>query len=170
MPKRSILPSTEFLNQRFTYDPVKGELRYREAVSSHTHAGMLVSHKVHTRVNNIKLVNSRIIWKMVNGTEPPIIVDHSDGDPLNFKWSNLRAATYSQNRHNARVNRSKSPFGYPGIWDNSKRRPGGLPFGASIHIRGRTVRLGTFPDLESAVAARRSAEVEHYGEYRSDRV
>lgn len=89
-----------------------------------------------------------------------IRVDHINGDPLDNRRCNLRLADAAQNGWNrTRLNRNNRS-GAAGV---SRTRLG--HWQAYIDIRRKRIRLGTFHDFAAAVAARRQAELELFGEW-----
>lgn len=99
----------------------------------------------------------RIIWKMVTGKEPPPVLDHRDKNPANNKWGNIRAATFGENFVNRSVVWCKA--GHSGI---RKRTYG---WEARIHKDKKCIQIGTFKTKSLAIAARKKAEAELYGEF-----
>lgn len=99
----------------------------------------------------------RFLWEAW-GNDPAPQMDHIDGDGLNNRRSNLRAATIQQNAAN-RVYRSAS--GRKGV---SFRRDTGRWI-ARIGANGFDRHLGTFDTADEAAAAYARAAQEHYGEF-----
>ncbi len=87
-------------------------------------------------------------------------IDHVDGDGLNNRRCNLRPATRAQNCRNVGV-RSDNKSGYKGI----SRASRGLGWKAQIKCNGRSFSLGTFADIDSAVAAYKTAAFRLFGEF-----
>lgn len=151
------LPSAEELHRRFSYDASTGLLYWKacpeysvqwNAKVAGKKAGGISKSQSHMVVNikgRLMLVH-RIIWKMVNGTEPAEI-DHKDGDPTNNRIENLRPATRHQNMQNQRRHSGKLlPKGV-----TLRRRSG--KFRADIFLNGRQKYLGEFnsPEIAHAV-------------------
>ena len=86
-------------------------------------------------------------------------VDHINGDSLDCRRENMRLVTQSQNAMNRRL-RSDNKTGVVGV---SQTRSG--KYMACYSVDGRLKRIGLFPTLEEAKAAREAAEVQYYGEY-----
>lgn len=101
----------------------------------------------------------RIIFFMFHGYEP-YIVDHIDGNPLNNKIENLRAATNSQNQANTRLSKANTS-GYKGVYFHKST---GL-WQASVRKDKKLIHLGLFQNIEDAVKARRSHFEVLHGEF-----
>jgi hypothetical protein len=91
--------------------------------------------------------------------DPELMVDHKDGDPHNNRLDNLRQGTNRNNMRNRKVD-VRSHSGVNGVRRENNKW--------SVHINTDSgpSRVGLFEKLEDAIAARRVAEVEHYGEFR----
>jgi hypothetical protein len=102
------------------------------------------------------LLAHRVIWAMAHG-EWPEQVDHIDGNRLNNRLSNLRAATQAENSRNMARTRINSS-GVSGVyWSTRDQR-----WRADINVGANQRRcVGLFRDFEEAVAARRGAERRH---------
>ena len=101
----------------------------------------------------------RIIFFMFNGCEP-YIVDHIDGNPLNNKIENLRAATNSQNQANTKLSK-RNTSGYKGVYFHKST---GL-WQASVRKDKKLIHLWLFKNIEDAVKARRSHFEVLHGEF-----
>jgi hypothetical protein len=102
----------------------------------------------------------RVIWLWMTGEWPECLVDHRDGDGLNNRWRNLRAATYAQNAWNKRPGK-RNTSGYVGVCPDKASGK----FEACIGIDGRTVHLGKFECITDAVAIRCEAERHYFGDF-----
>ncbi len=90
----------------------------------------------------------------------PIEVDHIDGDKLNNKINNLRAASTRQNQWN-----SKKPItntsGYKGaFWHINKKK-----WISAIKVNKKLIHLGTYKTAEEAHEAYKAAALELHGEF-----
>jgi hypothetical protein len=72
-----------------------------------------------------------------------MVVDHEDHNGLNNTRDNLRVVPQMHNTWNRRID-----FGKTGIY------PAGDQFQAAIHIDGKYVVLGVYPDQHGAMQAR----------------
>jgi hypothetical protein len=78
----------------------------------------------------------------------PKYIDHIDGNPLNNKIENLRAATQSQNMANSRK-KSNNTSGHKGVTfrkDTNK-------WAAGLMFEGKHISLGSFLTKEEAILA-----------------
>lgn len=86
--------------------------------------------------------------------------DHRDGDGLNCRRLNLRAAERVENCHNTPVHRDNKS-GVKGVsWDASREL-----WNARIMARGKNHHLGRFKELSDAEAAYKAAASELHGEF-----
>jgi len=87
-------------------------------------------------------------------------VDHSDGECLNNRRSNLRQATKSQNAANQKLS-SASASGYKGVsWRKDVRK-----WRAVIEVWQKQISLGCYNEPEDAARAYDHAAVTHFREF-----
>jgi len=101
----------------------------------------------------------RLAWFYMTGEWPKDGVDHIDLDGTNNRWSNLRAATQSQNAANTRKRRDNTS-GFKGV-----SRTASGTWQACIWVKKRKICLGTFPTPQEAFSAYQIAAEEHFGKY-----
>lgn len=94
------------------------------------------------------------------GFNDSCLIDHRDGDGLNNRRANLRAATTQQNGRNRHATAANS--GVRGVY----QRPNGR-WRAMIGVNNRLLDCGTHDTIAEAAAARREAERIHFGEFAS---
>lgn len=167
----------EIGRSRFDYDPLTGDLRFKDPGPGAY--GTLKGYRIFKRkcvgkiartphssgyicVNVLgqSILAHRLIWAIVTGRDPGVTIDHIDGDRANNRWANLREATRSQNAMNRRV-RSDNTSGATGVcWHAATRQ-----WAASIGSGKTRVHLGLFDDIVSAKRAYRAAASQRHGEY-----
>ena len=87
-------------------------------------------------------------------------VDHINGDSLDNRKSNLRAATLSQNQGNRRLN-DNSTSGYKGVnWHKASRK-----YRARITINGKEKYLGIYATAQQAALAYNKAALAAFGSF-----
>ena len=102
-------------------------------------------------------------WLIHYGEYPIGDIDHINQDGSDNRISNLRDVPHAVNGHNAGV-RSHNTSGHKGV---SLRKTTGR-WHSYINVDGKRKQLGTFADINDAVAARRDAELRHFPELYSD--
>lgn len=175
---RNYLPPIEFLRECFSYEPETGAIRWNTRPASHfpsvehayhwnlRHSGTLAFQgrdaegygrsEVRYEGRRIRTRASRVIFKLMTGREPEQI-DHVNGDETDDRWSNLRAATNTDNARNK-------------IGRQTKHWPKGVfvvgrKFQAQINIGNDTHRLGLFETPSEAHAAYCAAARAIHGEF-----
>ena len=152
------------LRELLTYCPEIGEFRWnvnRKKVRAGDVAGCL-HHRGYRiiRVDGRSYWAHRLAWLYVTGEKPPPQIDHKDGNPANNAWGNLRAATPSENRANARTN-SNSASGLKGTTYFKRHNR----WGAYVKKDGKKIWLGSYGTAEEAHAAYCRAAVEVHGDF-----
>jgi len=88
--------------------------------------------------------------RIINKTPMGMHTDHIDGNKLDNRETNLRAATNSQNQMN-RGKQKNNKSGYKGVsWDSQKNK-----YRVQIKVNGKKINLGYFEEnkiLEAAIA------------------
>lgn len=105
----------------------------------------------------------RLAWLYVHGEFPSGYIDHKDGDGLNNRMENLRAATPSDNQCNRKPD-ARNTSGVRGVtWSKAACK-----WMAQIAKGGRNHYLGLFADIKDAEAAVTKARQELHGEFSTD--
>jgi hypothetical protein len=170
--ERLLLPRAEYLRELFAYDPLTGSLVWKRRPREHfptqracstwnaRYSGKEALAAVNKSsghlfgsIDNRHFLKQRVIWKLVTGEEPPLIVDHRDRDPTNNQWNNLRAATKSQNNINSGLKRGVSFDKSRGLW------------AAYTKLNGKKVHLGRHKTEAQARQARELGVRRYFGEF-----
>lgn len=166
MSKAKPTPSVEIINSIFSYDETTGELRWKKvpkervvrAKVGEIAGAIMVNGYRMVCINYQKYLAHRLIWKMKTGTDAPFSIDHIDGDRLNNRFSNLRAATQSQNGMNSKM-RKNNTSGVKGVYWGWNR------WQAQISIARRCIPLGGFEKIEDAARAVEAARKKYHAEF-----
>lgn len=112
-------------------------------------------------VNGKRLAAHKIAYIYMTGKYPPrgFEIDHANRNKLDNRWANLRLATKSQNGMNKGL-RKDNVSGHSGV---RKTKHG--TYSAQIKKDRIVIWLGTFKTKEEAIAARKEAELKHFGEF-----
>ena len=165
------LPTLERLRQVLNYDPATGVFTWRSDAGPLTgkyrpQAGSVETFHAGAKYVRIKIGGSRYLahrlaWLYVYGEEPNGVIDHINGDGTDNRISNLRRATVCQNLQNVKTPITNKS-GVKGVYFWSA----GEKWRAQIRAFGKTHYLGQFDDFESAVNARKTAELRFHGDFR----
>ncbi len=110
-----------------------------------THNGVRGYRCIHITLFNKPMIAHRVIWKLMTGEEPPIHIDHDDGNGMNNAWDNLSESDPSKNAKNVKMHKSNTS-GYCGVsWDKAKNK-----WRANVIIDGKQHHLGYYDDVDLA--------------------
>ena len=101
-----------------------------------------------------------LMHRLINDTPPGMSTDHINGDKLDNRRRNLRTCTNQENMRNT------------GQWSHNTSGCKGVDFHdgkwrARIIIGKKEKHLGYYPRMIDAARARKKAEVQHFGEFRT---
>lgn len=160
----------EFLRDILHYDPSTGEWTWRSRADvgarwNTRNVGTRAGRNrdgwyCQIRINGVSFLGHRLAWLYMTGSPAQYEVDHIYGDPSNNKFSNLRAATNSQNQANRKLS-STNKSGFKGVFWRENRRK----WVASIKVGGKSIHLGHFDTAQEARAVYSSAAMIHFGEF-----
>jgi hypothetical protein len=171
IPKEPLSPALirEFLN----YDAEKGTLTWKKRDRKHFKNDRAYA-VFNSRYPDVELIGTdktnqvyllgrsykihRLIWCHVYGEWPEknLVIDHINGDGKDNRIQNLRLVTQSENNKNS----SRPKSNTSGVIGVSKRRDNGKWI-AQIQGNYKKIFLGSFDNLEDAIAARKEAEIKY---------
>jgi hypothetical protein len=179
------LPDPGFVRECLDYDPDTGAFTWRDRPQRHFISvvkGMLSwnakwagkpAGSVHRgargkiywtiRLDGAPILAHRLAWLLMRGDPGQSEIDHIDGDPLNNRIANLRLATRSEQRANARRFLRGTITGVKGVTVSSGRKI--LRYDARVTVNGVTHYLGCFDTIEEAAEVRRRAAIALHGEF-----
>lgn len=121
----------------------------------HKKEGFRGKEYVFTRINRIPV---RLHRFLLNYYEKEYEIDHIDGNGLNNKKENLRIVYHQENCRNQNKLLSNNKSGYTGVhWHTQNYN-----WTANIKINGKHIHLGSFENIEDAVAARKRGEEKYF--------
>ena len=149
---------TDYAGNQFKIDKDDYELckNYRWYVDGN---GYVLGYPIGDKKQVVK--QHRLIMGIAN-SDPSIEVDHIYHDQLDNRKSQLRIVSRSQNIYNTRLQKTNTS-GYKGVYKSNYKS--NTYWHAQINYQGKRIYLGSFPDFESAVMARKEAEQKYHGEY-----
>lgn len=161
LKEKSIPVST--LREYFSYDGInliwkrtttnrvkRGAIAGSKTVSGYLQVGFLgVDIKVH-----------RIIWALVHGYWPELIIDHKDGNRLNNRIENLRETNFNGNLRNMRIP-SHNTSGIKGVGFCKQTKK----WTCSIHVNNKKIWLGRYNTKEEAAKVYAEASKKYHGEF-----
>ena len=150
------------LNQLFTYN--NGKLLYKKPPSKKFKTGDLAGYLSCGKYWKIGITKKvyrlhRVIFMMHHGYLPEI-VDHIDGNTLNNKIENLRAANQSKNQLNMSL-KVDNKSGYKNVHWNKQRNK----WAVHVRIDGKQKYLGLFANLELADLVAQEARDKYHKEF-----
>jgi hypothetical protein len=172
------LPPVEYLRECFRYNAETGDICHRlDRPLTHFASPLEQQRWVNRRRNRVLATTEsrgyllvsvgalvlrahRVAWAMHFGTEPPKMLDHINGNGMDNRISNLRAATPAQNQSNRCVRRDSS-IGLKGV---VLHRSTGK-YRARLWIDGKFRSLGLHDTPEAAHAAYLAEAKREHGEY-----
>jgi len=105
----------------------------------------------------------RTLHALLMGTHAGSHIDHINGNKLDNRRVNLRVVTPSTNQVNRHGLNRNNRSGVRGV-DYAPKTSASKPWRAQITVDHRNKYLGLYATKEEAVAARRAAELELFGE------
>lgn len=167
----------EIIHESLEYDPETGSFRWKVRPRSHfsSQRGMSIWNTKYSgkvagsldregytviRILERHFYAHRLAWVITHGVEPPVSIDHINGDKSDNRLANLRLATSSENCRNTQTRRDNKS-GHKGVsWHN-----GNKAWVAKIKVHGATFHLGTFEDKQAAIDAYVQGSILHHGEF-----
>jgi len=159
----------EYLRERLDYDPETGVFTWKRSslmnaswngkfagkpaggIRPDGYSRIVLDNKLH--------LSHRLAWVWMLGGAAPEVIDHADRDNKNNTWSNLRAATKSQNAVNSGLPVTNTT-GVKGVY----RTPRGM-WVAEYWKDGKKIRVGTFTTIDAARVNREAAVADAFGEF-----
>lgn len=111
-------------------------------------------------LNGRKLRPSFLMHRQIMGN-PPMMVDHKNGNGLDNQKDNLRLATNSQNQANTGKIQSGGSSKFRGVkWEKARGK-----WFCQIRVSGKNIFVGRFAEELDAAKAVDEAAKKHFGEF-----
>ena len=154
------LPRQEYLHKIFLYDDETGYLYRKIGVQGCSKITNKVGspHRggyLNVAIDYKKYLVHRIIWKMVYGTDPNFI-DHISGVKEDNRIENLRSVTRQENARNIKIPKNNTSGTIGVTWNKAKNK-----WQAQIKVNQKNINLGSFTNINDAIAARKVAEIKY---------
>jgi hypothetical protein len=152
-----------YLHSILEYNSDTGEWRWRVPRRG-THTGQIAGYinkgdgRRRIRIDYVAYLSSNLAWLYMTGEWPRFEIDHIDRNRANDRWNNFRLVTRFQQMMNKTVSKLNTS-GVTGVLRCNNR------WFATIRVNGKRIFLGSFLYYGDAVAARKKAEIEYYGEF-----
>ncbi len=152
------------IQEKFEYNPETGEVfilnsgrwKKKKLAQAVSIDGYYRSN-VNVGDKKMQILMHRVAWELYNKKLiGELIIDHRDQDKLNNKIDNLRVVTRAINNQNLGLKSNNKLGGH-----NIEKLPSGK-YRARITVRSKKIHLGTFENLDDAIAAKLAAN-QKYG-------
>jgi hypothetical protein len=106
-------------------------------------------------------IGNTLLHRAIMGAKKGEVVDHINHNTLDNRKCNLRICTQSQNHMNRKGAQVNSTTGELGVhWDSKLKK-----FRARLQKDGKTYNFGQYKNIDDAIAARRAAAADMFGEF-----
>lgn len=155
--------TAERLRELVHYNPDTGMFTGTENHNMANYVGQPLGVLSHGRrviyLDNAPYIAAKLAFLYMEGYYPKELVDHKNRIKSDDRWDNLRLATYKENTRNRGLMGSNTS-GVPGVGLTREKN-----WRAYITVNAKQIHLGRFSSFEAAVAARKAAEITHFGAF-----
>ena len=144
------------IRSRLSYDKDSGVIRW---IHNGKKAGCRDVY-LKVRIDGRLIYGHRVAWVIHYGEQPPSFIDHINGDPLDNRICNLRAATKAQNSRNSKTPKKRT-CSLKGVTLDKFTGT----YKASISINGRLKHIGRYKTELEAHEAYVSAAISRDSEF-----
>jgi hypothetical protein len=125
----------------------------------HKQVGSCAGKYVNVSINKIRHQVHRIIFLMHYGYLPKV-VDHINGKTQDNRIENLRAATYTENQRNSRINKNSSSGVKNVVWHKQRCK-----WNVRLTINHKNKSFGLYDDIELANLVAHEARNKYFGSF-----
>jgi len=166
MTKSKPLPPVDQVRKLLSYDPKAGDFSWNQSIGRRYKCGDSAG-GINAKGYRVVFLNKkqyrchRLAWLLMTGQDPGgYQIDHINGNKSDNRWENLRLATNSQNRLNAKRPTSNTS-GAKGVRWCAKDRC----WFARVALNGRNVLYRRFRSFDDACDAATWARDTHHKEF-----
>lgn len=159
-----ILP-IETLQRLFRYEPETGNVYWvaegKGRIKKKAAGTVVKAGYIGIMIDGKRYYAHRIAWALHHGKHPIDQLDHINGIKTDNRIVNLRQASNLQNGKNIKTKRNNTS-GYSGVVfckQTGKWR-------VMIKVNSKSIHFGRYKNLYDAVAIRKKAEIQYFGEWR----
>jgi hypothetical protein len=121
-----------------------------------TYTGKSKKNYIHIGVHQKRYKAHRLAFLYMTGSLPKYQVDHINGNGTDNRFVNLRLVDNLENSRNTKK-RDDNTSGISGVnWHKQTKK-----WRARINVKGKSIHLGLYDKIESAIAARKQAIVDY---------
>jgi HNH endonuclease len=142
----------DHMGENFSYDKLTGEftrlLKSGNSKSGSKSGSINRNGYIEIYLDNHVFLAHRLAWLFMTKEMPGHMIDHINGNKLDNRWANLRAAdpvVNQQNRRKAKVNNSTGLIGV-----RHRKRYERDEWTAQIYVDGKHIHIGSFRSAEAA--------------------
>jgi len=154
MTKNDLLENFLFIGNNFYWKKARSGIKIGQKAGSLEKNGYL-----RIRFNTKKYLVHRLVF-LYHYDYLPKYVDHIDGNPLNNDISNLRPATFAQNKLNTKLQKNNTS-GYKNVtWSKSQKK-----WRVNLLLKGKNVNFGGYDDIELADLVAQEARKKYHKDF-----
>jgi len=153
------------LRECMRYEPDTGRFYWRKycgprALPGNEAGSLNPTGYIKITIRGIQYPRSKLAWLYTYSKWPTPFIDHINRERSDDRIINLRQATRGQNNRNTKM-RSNNTTGVKGVIVNRGK------FMVRINIRGKSIYIGRYDDLDDASQAYQIAATKYHGSFAS---
>ncbi|AYH33246.1 HNH endonuclease [Pectobacterium parmentieri] len=165
MPVAELNLTKEQINNILLYDTKTGVFKWKVDRSNKVKAGSIAGTAgsngyCRIKINGRLYQAHRIAWVMIHGETPPKEIDHINGNKLDNRACNLRAATRAGNCQNTSIRKDNSSGARGVSWNKRNKR-----WRARCNFNNKEHLIGNFTSKEEAIEAYAAFARNTFGEF-----